>query len=91
MLALPDARHAHDTDAGLYLTDGTHLYRRLEPSADPLRVAAADPLNLTGILTPGPRVSPLSDRTVAVLGEDLALGVRPAAPRQRLSARAASS
>ena len=39
-----------------------------DPSADPpLRVAAADPLNLVGIVTPGSRVSALSGLTVDVL------------------------
>jgi ATP-dependent Lhr-like helicase len=32
-----------------------------------LRVAAADPLNLAGIITPGPRISPLSAEMVEVL------------------------
>ncbi len=35
-------------------------------SAPPLQVAAADPLNLSGIVTPEERVSPLTHRTVAV-------------------------
>jgi ATP-dependent Lhr-like helicase len=33
----------------------------------PLRVPAADPLNLAGIITPGPRISPLSGDIVDVL------------------------
>ena len=33
----------------------------------PLRIAAADPLNLVGIITPGSRVSPLSGEIVEVL------------------------
>ena len=32
-----------------------------------VRVAAADPLNLAGIVTPGPRVSALSGETVDLL------------------------
>ena len=32
-----------------------------------MRVAAADPLNLAGIVTPGPRVSALSGETVDLL------------------------
>ena len=40
--------------------------RRGEPLRE-LRVAAADPLNLAGIVTPGPRISPLSGRAVDLL------------------------
>ncbi len=36
-------------------------------AVDTLRVAAADPLNLAGIVTPGPRVSPLAGRPVELL------------------------
>ena len=42
--------------------------RRTEPAGESLRVAAADPLNLMGIVTPGPRVSALAGGTVDVLG-----------------------
>jgi ATP-dependent Lhr-like helicase len=41
--------------------------RRLTQPETALRVAAADPLNLAGVLTPGPRVSPLSGQVVDVL------------------------
>ena len=34
---------------------------------EPVLVAAADPLNLAGILTPGPRVSPYSGQTIAYI------------------------
>jgi len=41
--------------------------RREEGARAPLVVPAADPLNLTGIVLPGPRVSPLSGDLVALL------------------------
>ena len=40
-----------------------------------LRVAAADPLNLAGIILPGPRVSPLAGRPVDLLQPSEAVGV----------------
>jgi hypothetical protein len=40
-----------------------------------LRVSAADPLNLAGILTPGPRVSSLSRQAVDVLSAGASSGV----------------
>ncbi len=40
--------------------------RRTAPTHD-LRIAASDPLNLAGIVTPGPRVSPLAGRAVELL------------------------
>ena len=40
--------------------------RRTAPT-DELRIAAADPLNLAGIVTPGPRISPLAGRSVELL------------------------
>ncbi|HEX5000420.1 MAG TPA: helicase-related protein, partial [Terriglobia bacterium] len=42
--------------------------RRNETAATPEHVAAADPLNLSGIVMPGPRVSPLAASMVAVNG-----------------------
>jgi ATP-dependent Lhr-like helicase len=39
----------------------------------PLRVAAADPLNLAGIITPGPRISPLAGQPVDILAENTQL------------------
>jgi ATP-dependent Lhr-like helicase len=39
---------------------------RKQPHAARIEVAAADPLNLVGIITPGPRVSPLSGEWVNV-------------------------
>ena len=53
--------------------DALRAARRLAEPDGALRVAASDPLNLVGILTPGARVSPLSGQTVDVLpGEALA-------------------
>ena len=43
------------------------IVRREEAPTDPVRVSAADPLNLTGVLLPGPRVSALSGGTVELL------------------------
>jgi ATP-dependent Lhr-like helicase len=39
--------------------------RRGPPDTEPVIVAAADPLNLAGILTPGARVSPFSNQVIA--------------------------
>ncbi|MBI2845512.1 MAG: DEAD/DEAH box helicase [Chloroflexi bacterium] len=38
--------------------------RRKKDARESVTVAAADPLNLVGILTPGPRVSPLSNQVI---------------------------
>ncbi len=43
------------------------VVRREEAPPDPVRVSAADPLNLTGVLLPGPRVSALSGGSVELL------------------------
>ena len=43
------------------------LVRRQQTPGDGIEVSAADPLNLAGIITPGPRVSALSGDRVAVL------------------------
>ena len=43
------------------------VVRREDAPPDPVRVPAADPLNLTGVLLPGPRVSALSGGTVELL------------------------
>ncbi len=43
------------------------VVRREDAPPDPVRVSAADPLNLTGVLLPGPRVSALSGGTVELL------------------------
>ena len=43
------------------------VVRREETPPDPVRVSAADPLNLTGVLLPGPRVSALSGGSVELL------------------------
>jgi ATP-dependent Lhr-like helicase len=41
--------------------------RRTSMGSDPLIVAAADPLNVAGIVTPGSRISPLAGRMVDLL------------------------
>ncbi len=43
------------------------VVRREDAPPDPVRVPAADPLNLTGVLLPGPRVSALTGGTVELL------------------------
>jgi ATP-dependent Lhr-like helicase len=45
--------------------DALRAMRREASVAGPLIVAAADPLNLVGILTPGARLSPYSNQAVA--------------------------
>ena len=49
--------------------EAVDLLRAVRRNADdaPLRIGAADPLNLAGIITPGGRVSPLSGEIVNVL------------------------
>jgi ATP-dependent helicase Lhr and Lhr-like helicase len=39
--------------------------RRAQPSHDPVTIPSSDPLNLLGILSPGPRVSPYSNQVIA--------------------------
>jgi ATP-dependent Lhr-like helicase len=39
--------------------------RRNQDRQEPVIIASADPLNLVGILTPGPRISPYSNQVVA--------------------------
>ncbi|MFQ5668271.1 MAG: DEAD/DEAH box helicase [Candidatus Binatia bacterium] len=51
--ALPDA------------VDALRAVRRTSPDVKPVVIAAADPLNLVGILTPGHRVSPFSNQAIA--------------------------
>ena len=52
--------------------------RKLPPSGETIKLSAADPLNLVGILVPGERVPAISGRTVTfrdgVASEDLSLG-----------------
>ncbi len=56
------------------------VVRREDAPPDPIRVSAADPLNLTGVLLPGPRVSALSGGTVELLpGAGAEPGESPAA------------
>ena len=50
------------------------IVRREDAPPEPIRVSAADPLNLTGVLLPGPRVSALSGGAVELLP---AVGVEP--------------
>ena len=45
------------------------VVRRDDAPRGPIRVSAADPLNLTGVLLPGPRVSALSGGSVDLLPE----------------------
>ena len=44
--------------------------RKTESTGESLQVTAADPLNLVGIVTPGPRVSTLAGVVVNVLGQN---------------------
>jgi ATP-dependent Lhr-like helicase len=46
---------------------------RRSPSGTAFRIAAADPLNLAGVITPGPRISPLAVQSVEVLQAPAAL------------------
>ena len=39
--------------------------RRIQTPQEPVTVSASDPLNLVGILSPGPRVSPYSNQVIA--------------------------
>ena len=45
--------------------DTLRAVRRAPEDTEPVIVAAADPLNLVGILTPGTRVSPFSNQVIA--------------------------
>jgi ATP-dependent Lhr-like helicase len=45
--------------------DTLRAVRRTPEDSEPVTVAAADPLNLVGILTPGARVSPFSNQVIA--------------------------
>ena len=42
--------------------------RRSDAPAQPILVSTADPLNLAGILLPGPRLSALSGGTIQIVG-----------------------
>jgi len=48
--------------------EAVDLFRALRRKAEdhPLLIAAADPLNLAGIIVPGPRISPLAGQAVAL-------------------------
>ncbi len=56
--------------------------RRLERTGEIVRVAAVDPLNLVGILTPGPRVPALGTNTV-VYRDGLPVGAAPPGAAER--------
>ncbi|HXH06235.1 MAG TPA: hypothetical protein VNI83_06560, partial [Vicinamibacterales bacterium] len=47
--------------------EGLRALRRRGDEPRPLRVAAADPLNLAGIVVPGPRISSLAGGDVELL------------------------
>ena len=57
--------------------------RRAAPCGRILALSAADPLNLTGIVTPGERVSSTAAREVAYRDGEPDGGALPAAPRRR--------
>ena len=44
--------------------DGLRAVRRQPKEPETIIVAAADPLNLVGILTPGPRISPFTQQVI---------------------------
>jgi ATP-dependent Lhr-like helicase len=44
--------------------DGLRALRRQPPESQTILVSAADPLNLVGILTPGPRISPFAQQVI---------------------------
>ena len=63
--------------------DALRATRRRERSGECVRVSAVDPLNLVGILTPGPRVPALRTRVVvyrdgAPVAEEEGLAAEPA-------------
>ncbi len=45
--------------------EGLRAVRRGHPEQETVVISSADPLNLVGILTPGPRVSPYSNQAIA--------------------------
>ena len=61
--------------------------RRTERTGRLLTLSAADPLNLTGIVTPGERVSSTAAREVVYRDGEPDAGALPAAPRRRASFR----
>ncbi|GIW71118.1 MAG: ATP-dependent DNA helicase [Planctomycetota bacterium] len=68
--------------------------RRAEPAGELLAISAADPLNLTGIVTPGERVPAIATHRILYRdGEPIALwdghSVRPLVPLDEASARLA--
>ncbi len=67
--------------------DALRAVRRRGQGGCALRAAAADPLNLVGILTPGPRVNPLSGQTVEVLPDSATEGLAFTPPARSASSR----
>ena len=61
--------------------------RRTERTGRLLTLSAADPLNLTGIVTPGERVSSTAAREVVYRDGEPDADALPAAPRRRASFR----
>ena len=59
--------------------DALRRTRRLPPSGEILELSAADPLNLAGILTPGPRIPALRTNRVVLRDGEIqgATGARP--------------
>jgi ATP-dependent Lhr-like helicase len=54
--------------------DGLRRVRRQERDAETLRINATDPLNLAGVITPGPRVAALP-RNALVLRDGIPVSV----------------
>ena len=56
--------------------DELRRVRRAERSGERVEVSATDPLNLTGIITPGPRVPAVATRTVSYIDGAPSLGLQ---------------
>ena len=65
--------------------DELRRVRRSERNGERLEIPATDPLNLTGIVTPGPRVAAVASRTVTYIDglPDRAAGIPPASDTHR--------
>jgi ATP-dependent Lhr-like helicase len=68
--------------------DSLRTVRRQRPEAELAMVSAADPLNLVGILTPGPRISPFAHQVIVYRGGVPAEVGRLGEVRSRLQGRA---
>jgi ATP-dependent Lhr-like helicase len=67
--------------------DGLRALRRQPPESQTILVSAADPLNLVGILTPGPRISPFAQQVIVYrAGVPVEIGALGAV-KSRLQAR----